>query len=219
MSEKQNLSETVYQVLLEKILRQEIACGEKIPVEALAREMGISRTPFVEALARLEKSGLVKVNPRRSAEVVVFDERSIQDLGIVRIAVDTIAVQLAIQYGSNADFERLTRVARECYRVAQEGDVYEWIRNECEFHLGLARIGGNINLIHIMEDLYLKIRLLQFVIYKKNEISLQMIELHFDMIEELKKRNVDGTIAYLYRHLGYFYNLDPSRLKTAMIAF
>ncbi len=219
MERKKNLSERAYDYLLEKILRQEIRCGEKIPVDALASEMGISRTPFAEALARLEKSGIVEVFPRRYAMVTSFDKKSINDLGMVRISVDILAAQLAIQNGSNADFDQLSLVAEECLEAARKGDVYEWIRLECEFHIELASIGGNENLVHIMKDLYLKIRLLQFVIYKKNEISLKMIKLHFDLIEELKKRNVDGALSFLYRHLGYFYELDPAKFKATTIEF
>lgn len=219
MGEKKSLSEGVYEAVREKILRQEIPCGSKIPVDRLAEELGVSRTPITAALVKLDTEGIVKLHPRRFAEVVDFTPEDVHDLGLTRIAVDTLAVQLAIQNGSNADFDRLGEVARECYEVAEEGDVFNWIRLECEFHLGLARIGKSQTLTHIMEDLYQKIRLLQFVHYKKNEISLRMIELHFDLLDELKKRNVPGALAFIHRHLGYFYDIDPARLKTVVIDF
>ena len=219
MGENKSISEGVYEVIKEKILRQEYPCGSKIPVDQLAVELGVSRTPITAALVKLDAAGIVILHPRRYAEVVDFTPDDVQDLGMTRIAVDTLAVQLAIQNGSNADFSWLEKLAEDCYQMAKEGDVYNWIRLECEFHLGLARIGKSQNLIHIMEDLYQKIRLLQFVHYKKNEISLKMIELHFDLLQELRNRNVHGAMSYIHRHLGYFYDIEPERLRTVVIDF
>lgn len=216
---KTNLSKDVYLAVREKILRQEIVCGSKIPIDRLAEELGVSRTPITAALVRLESEGIVIIYPRRFAEVVTFTSDDIHDLGLTRITVDSLAIQLAIQNGSNSDFDHLMMMAEECSRLAGEGDIFNWIRLECEFHLGLARIGKSQNLIRIMEDLYQKIRLLQFVTYRKNEISLQMIELHFDLLKELRKRNVSGSLEIIYKHLGYFYDIEPGQLKTVVIDY
>jgi len=219
MGFKTNLADEVYRAIREKILRQEIPCGSKISVDQLSEELTVSRTPITSALVRLDSEGIVKLYPHRYAEVVSFTPEDVQDLGMTRITVDTLAVQLAIQHGSNADFEELERVASECFRVAKAGDVFNWIRLECEFHLGLARIGKSQNLTRIMEDLYQRIRLMQFVNYKKDDISLKMIELHFDLLNELKKRNVPGALQVIHRHLGYFYDINPERLSSVIISY
>lgn len=219
MSGKKNLADEVYLAVREKILRQEIPCGSKISVEQLIDELNVSRTPINSAFVRLNSEGIVKLHPHRYAEVVSFSLEDIRDLGMTRIAVDTLAVQLAIQHGSNADFEKLEMIAEECYQVAEKGDVFNWIRLECEFHLGLARIGKSENLIRIMEDLYQRIRLMQFVNYKKDDISLKMIELHFDLLKELKKRNIPGALEVIHRHLGYFYDISPGKLRSVIINY
>ena len=216
---KKSLAEGVYEAVREKILRQDIPCGARIPVDRLAEELGVSRTPISNALVRLSTEGIVNLYPHRYAEVVSFSSQDVRDLGLTRIAVDTLAVQLAIQNGSNADFDQLSEVARSCLEVARQGDVFNWIRLECEFHLGLARIGRSQNLIRIMEDLYLKIRLLQFIHYRNDEIILQMIELHFDLLEQLKQRNVSGALVLVHRHLGYFYDIDPASLTSVIVDF
>ncbi len=219
MADRKMLGETVYKQITEMILRQEIACGEKIAVDAVSRKLGVSRTPVTEAVQRLAKEGLVKLYPHRSAEVVSFDKKAKNDLGLTRIMLDTLAVQLAVRFGSPAEFDELRKIAQECYDVAKAGDVFNWIRLECEFHLGLAKIGKNENLSHIMEDLYQKVRLLQFVSYVDNDISLNMIKLHFDMIDKLEQRDVDGVIALIHKHLTYFYDLDEHAFSLVRIDF
>ena len=219
MENKQMLGETVYKQILEMILRQEIACGDKLAVDKLSKQLGVSRTPVAEAVQRLAKEGLVKLYPHRSAEVVSFDRKAKTDLGLTRVMLDTLAVQLAVRNGSDAEFDELRKIAEECYEVAESGDVYNWIRLECEFHLGLAKIGKNYNLSHIMEDLYQKVRLLQFVDYVDSELSLNMIKLHFEMIDSLKKRDKDAVIGLIHTHLSYFYELDEHSISLVKIQF
>lgn len=214
MADRQKLGERVYTQITDMILRQEIACGDKITVDSLSKKLGVSRTPVTEAIQRLAKEGIVILYPHRSAEVVSFDKKAINDLGLTRIALDTLAVQLAVRNGSDAEFDDLKKVARQCYDVAESGDIFNWIRLECEFHLGLAKIGKNENLTKIMEDLYLKVRLLQFVIYKDTDVSLNMIKLHFDMIEKFKTRDVRAVLTLLHKHLAYFYDLDEHSIST-----
>ncbi len=213
------LGETVYKQVTDMILRQEIACGEKISVDSLSKELGVSRTPVTEAVQRLAKEGIVKMYPHRSPEVVTIDRKAKTDLGLTRIMLDTLAVQLAVRYGSIAEFDELRKVADECYRIAKSGDVFNWIRLECEFHLGLAEIGKNENLSHIMKDLYMKVRLLQFISYKDTEVSLNMIKLHFDIIDKLEERDVDGAISLIHKHLSYFYDLDEHDIRFVKILF
>ena len=188
-------------------------------MDVLSKKLGVSRTPVTEAVQRLAREGLVKLYPHRSAEVVTFDKKAKTDLGLTRIMLDTLAVQLAVRFGSPAEFDELRKIAQECYDVAKEGDVFNWIRLECEFHLGLAKIGKNENLSHIMEDLYQKVRLLQFVSYVDDEISLNMIKLHFDMIDKLESRDVDGVIGLIHKHLSYFYDLDEHEISLVKIGF
>lgn len=219
--QKVSLSELVYEYIRDEILRQRIACGERIPEEKIACRLGVSRTPIREALRRLAKEGLVNLYPRRYAEVVTFTKKDINDLGLIRISLDTIAVQLAVQYGSNDDIDRLWRMAEECYNSAAGEDAYEWIRQECEFHLGLARVGRNENMVRILEDLYQKIRLFQFVNYGKKDLaeSLKMIELHFKILEELRNRDLEKVIRHIQTHLAYFYDLDKTHIRTTVLGF
>jgi DNA-binding GntR family transcriptional regulator len=219
MADRLKLGESTYKTIAEMILRQDIPCGSRISVDALSRKLGVSRTPVTEAVQRLAKEGIVKLSPHRSAEVVSFGTKEITDLGLTRIMLDTLAVQLAVRYGSDAEFDRLRQTAEACLEAAEKGDIYNWIRLECEFHLGLAEIGKNENLCKIMEDLYLKIRLVQFVTYVESELSIKMIKLHFDIIDRLKARDVNGVFKFLYKHLAYFYSLDEHEVSTIRINF
>ena len=60
------LREIVYEELKRQILVGEIAPGTRMMEVDLAEEMGVSRTPVREAIRKLEKEGLVTIEPRSS---------------------------------------------------------------------------------------------------------------------------------------------------------
>ena len=61
------LREIVYEELKRQIMVGEIAPGTRMMEVELAEEMGVSRTPVREAIRKLEKEGLVTIEPRRGA--------------------------------------------------------------------------------------------------------------------------------------------------------
>ena len=63
------LREIVYEELKMQILTGKIVPGTRMMEVELAEDMGVSRTPIREAIRKLEKEGLVTIEPRRGASV------------------------------------------------------------------------------------------------------------------------------------------------------
>ncbi len=208
-----NLSDQVHEYIKSLILKNEIKPGEKIPEERIAAQLGVSRTPIREAVRVLSAQGLVKIYPNRFAEVVTFSQKEIEDIGFLRINLDAIAAQYAIQYGSNADFQRLKTIADECKAAAQAGDIYNRIKKDCDFHIEMTRIGKNETLLGVQKDLYLKIHLIQATKYLDIEDSLKKIEHHDLIVQYLIERDVDKVLDNLYSHLSSFYNINLSEFR------
>ena len=61
------LREIVYEELKRQIMIGEIPPGTRMMEVELADDMGVSRTPIREAIRKLEKEGLVSIEPRRGA--------------------------------------------------------------------------------------------------------------------------------------------------------
>jgi DNA-binding GntR family transcriptional regulator len=60
-----NLDQKVYSQLKSMILDQNLKSGSKIYQEKLAEDLGISRTPLVNALKKLEQDHLIIAIPRK----------------------------------------------------------------------------------------------------------------------------------------------------------
>ena len=80
----ENLEDKIYTRLQALIVERKILPGERIPPDQLAREMGVSRTPILNALKRLAQERVVEVFPRRGIYVRRFTKREMARLFAVR---------------------------------------------------------------------------------------------------------------------------------------
>ena len=75
-----SLSEQIADYLAERIIRGELAPGERIQEQKVTQALNVSRGSVREALLILERRHLVAILPRRGAHVTKLDERSVRSL-------------------------------------------------------------------------------------------------------------------------------------------
>lgn len=207
------LGDFVYDHIKELILTRKINCGERINEQLIEEDLGVSRTPVREAVRRLSNEGIATLVPNRFTEVITFTEDSIRELGMVRITMDCLSAQLAIQNGSNRDFDELSVLVQKCHDANQEENWYEQIKYDSEFHFRLIQISGNSLLIDLQKNIMLKTRLLQTERLDKAESSLCDLEQHQAILDGLYVRDLDQVLAAIKKHLAPFYLLDDTNIK------
>ena len=125
------------------ILSGKLQVGEKLPPERqLAEMMQVSRAVVNSGISELEKKGFLTVKPRSGTYVADFRRKGTLDRSIfeVRIALDTLAAQLAIDTISDKNIQRLLEFVNQI-RDAQ--DVTTAIEAAYEFQHEFALISGN----------------------------------------------------------------------------
>ena len=69
-----------YEIIKEKILRQEYDLGEYINIANLSAELSVSNTPIREALSQLEADGLITSSLNAKPQVVFFTPTSFKNI-------------------------------------------------------------------------------------------------------------------------------------------
>jgi len=90
-----SLADQAREMIRTAIFEGTIKPEEKLTIERLAADLGISRTPVREALKSLEADGIVKLLPHRGAVVQRFDEHEIHDRYSVRANLEGYATEQA----------------------------------------------------------------------------------------------------------------------------
>lgn len=210
MEQASGMANMAYETLKNMILSQQIKPGERIPEIKLANQLGISRTPMREAIKRLASDGIVTMYPNRYAEVTVFEPNWLQEVGIIRLALDTVAAHLSILHGSNYDFSIMEQYNEACYKAALEGNVAERIKMNCMFHLELSRISKNEELFKIQEKLYLKLEYVQACHYSYVNPREEQYRQHKEMIKALYDRDEKRFVELITSHDRNFHKLEES---------
>lgn len=94
-SETRLIRDVVYQKLKEAILAQKYKPGAHLIERELAQQFNISTTPLKEALGFLKQEGLVVTRPRVGTFVSDDIMISLEEINLVRAALEGIAARLA----------------------------------------------------------------------------------------------------------------------------
>lgn len=100
--------ETVFHALRSRILSGELAADAVLREQALALELGVSRTPVREALRRLDEAGLVTFVPNRGATVVGWSIEQVRETYFVRASLESRAAGLAAALITPAELATLS---------------------------------------------------------------------------------------------------------------
>lgn len=77
---RRSLVDKVYSLILEKILSRELLPGDRLNIEDLARDFGVSRTPVRETVNRLIQEGFVEQKHNVGPSIVQLSKEQAQDL-------------------------------------------------------------------------------------------------------------------------------------------
>jgi len=141
----------VYRSLRKEILTLTLSPRQMLIEAALARRFKVSKTPIREALAVLQRDGLVEALPRKGYLVTPITVRDVQNLLELRVALEGAAAELAAPRLTPDDLAHL-----ESLRAPQDpdapGGMQRFLDYNREFHLTIARASGNSRLAALIEQ-------------------------------------------------------------------
>lgn len=204
----ERVTDTVYQMLRERIVEQRFPPGSKINVEEIAKQLDVSRTPVHEALTILANDGLVEVRPRRGTFVTEFTTRDYAETLDIRRALEMLACESIVVHATEDDLAELQRlVQRMESSVLDASDPAEAARlhdaMNLEFHTGLVALSRNRRLIAMYGDLRAHIKIARAHVDATGWQSRVPIETreHLDIVDALVRRDVEALKSALDTHL------------------
>jgi DNA-binding GntR family transcriptional regulator len=156
-----------YRTIAEQIagrLRDAIAGGTIRPaarlLEApLARQMGTSRAPVREAIALLEREGLVVKEPNRGARVVNVTAETVREVATLRGVLEGFAASLAVDRLRPEDLAALAKILDRMERAARRGEFSRVLALDYEFHAFICKASGHRMLYDTWSAMERKVRL------------------------------------------------------------
>lgn len=210
-SSSTSAAERAYQVIRERILDGTHLPGTMLGENALAADLGVSRTPIRVALARLQDEGWIVIYPKRGALVQGMSERMIAELADARFILETTAVDRASNELRHRLADRLDRSIAAQREALTRGDLRRFIDLTLEFHRGFVEAGGNMVLLELYAQLSDRHR---FVLFAAGDRLLtrgaEIIAEHVQLTEYLRTGDADEFAKTLRVHITE--NAPPAAL-------
>lgn len=155
----------VYNALREQILDGAIPQGTHISIQSIATANGASNGPVISALARLANEGLVRHQRGQGYRVAEWTPQLLDDLLVVRRALETEAARLAARHAGPDDLKRLQAQVDRMAELVRESRRAEGHIADVEFHMVVAQLSRSPALIdalqrsHMLEIVYRRLQI------------------------------------------------------------
>ena len=188
-----------------RIYEGELADGERIVIDKVARELGISTVPLREALVGLAAQRLIKFEPNRGYSVMPPpDPSEMSALFDVRIALEIGALELITIPVPAQRLARLAGINQQIAKSAQT-DTVKGYRAFAElnlrFHEGLIALAGAPGLLEMYKNLGYH-QLIRRVVHLESEADLKLIaQQHSEILEALTTGPREVARIALLKHI------------------
>ena len=199
--QRQTLVDSVYQHVLNAILSRRLAAGTEFSEVALARELGVSRTPVHEALAWLAADDLVEIHANR-VRVRKLSAREVTDLYAVRQLLECAAAERAATRITPAALQSLQQQARD---LAADQDAPGWAERAMEFdvrfHDELAAAADNARLRQEISRYRLLVRAFCRLTGENRQNLRDSLREHVAILKALAKRDPAAASQAMVLHI------------------
>jgi DNA-binding GntR family transcriptional regulator len=206
------------------ILRGEIAPGEATSQVALAKQLGVSRTPLREALRLLEREGLVVSQPNRRVRIAEFSIADIEGLYAMRIALEAAGIRATVPTLRDEDFAELEGLMAQMDHYIRARDSVRLDGPHAIFHARFVGAAGPrlTTAVAQLFDHAARYRLAYGTANLSAGYEDRRAE-HRAMLDAAAAADADLTVERMVEHyahtaVGVISELDPEHQPTVLLA-
>jgi DNA-binding GntR family transcriptional regulator len=165
--------------------------GEKISVEELSRELGVSRTPLWGAINRLEAEGIVEVVPRLGVYLINYDPERMLDIFRVREALEGMMARTVAEKISDAQIVLLEKNIEAQRAHLKANAIDKYYAAALRFHELLLEFSESHTLEKMLTSIFAQIRAMRV---QQNYTPMhlpQSCDDHDKLLDAIRKRKPD----------------------------
>lgn len=200
--------------LRKRIIQCEYNPGSTLDEKEICKDFGISRTPYREALMKLESEGLVEINPKKGVVVAGIDVNSLKDVFEMRFIVEKVAAQMAFRRIQPHHLKALKDVVDKIESLPPN-DFPAYSDLDAQFHSIILDAQGN----QILKEILSKLREQCLRLWNSFEDQEKFKELRITSIRDIKnvykafvERDLSGVEKGMHEHFDAYLRIVVSHL-------
>lgn len=191
------MADIAYDELRRRILTGVLPAGTRIDQDAEAERLHSSRMPVREALRRLSAEGLVDIAPHRGAVIRALSVADLEDLYVMRLALEGVAGRLGAEQLAPEDLEAMRQMLPAMAEVVAQADPVAWLELDWAFHRTLYRAAQRPRLlqtIHQLREEARRYRTVGLSLPRALEVSLHEHRAMIEACERGDREEVEALI-------------------------
>lgn len=200
------LAEQLFERLSEAIVQGELAPGSKISEPLLARGYGVSRGPLREALHRLQERHLITRTANQGARVVQPSAQVLEELFVVREALEGMAAREAAGKASTAEIAEMRgALLRHELEIVHPDAALSLTAGSADrdFHFLIARATRNPTLIELLcSQFYPLLRLYRGPQPDLSPGRFRALVEHRRILDAIEERDAEVAELQMRRHIA-----------------
>lgn len=196
--------DSVYDNIYHQLMALDIAPGSRIPIDVLAREIGVSQTPVREALSRLEREGLVrKEHLIGYSAAPQWTRKQFEDLYVFRLLLEPEAARLAAKNMTPEALQQLQRAAADMGNGETPLDrntrYSRFARADANFHDDIMRISGNEIIRSTLFNQHVHLHIFRLMFHTR--VTQEALEEHEALLAAFRAHDPDAAHQAMYVHI------------------
>ena len=202
-----SLSQQVYQWMKHRIFTGQFQPNQRLDIDALASEIGVSRTPVRDAINELARDGLIVVHSRRGTTVAALTLDDVTSNYDARALVEPPIAAEAARKGARARVEALVRIQEESEALDAKsvyGDFAahsKYAELDAAFHVGIGASIGNPRITELLDGINIQRRIAPLVFGTDYSAPDTRIAEHRLILAALLERDSRATMREVRKHI------------------
>jgi len=212
-----SLKDRIYEALKETIADMNIyeGTGEpRLDERQLSEDLGVSRTPVREAIARLGQEGLVRIVPRRGVFVARKSKHEILEMIVVWAALESMAARLITEQATDEEIASLRSLFSTIEDNTAQANIDEYSGMNIRFHQAIIKLSKSELICSMTDTLFIHMRSIRARTIGENNRAQRSIIDHMNIIKALEDRDADlaerlsrehtlGLAAHVEKNVAY----------------
>ncbi len=166
----------------------------------LSEDLGVSRTPIREAIARLEQEGFVRTVARKGVFVVRKTKREVIEMITVWAALESMAARLITLNAGDGEISTLRRMFATFEDDQVQANIDEYSETNIQFHQALLKLSRCELLNEMTENLFIHMRSIRARTISEDDRASRSIIDHMNIIEALEARDTELAERLVRQH-------------------
>lgn len=204
ISRPASVVDAAYDNIYHRLMALEIAPGARIPIDVLARELGVSQTPIREALSRLEREGLVrKEHLIGYSAAPQWTRKQFEDLYAFRLLLEPEAARLAARNLTPEVLRELENAAADMGNgdapVDRNTRYSRFARADAQFHDDIMRLAGNEIIRSTLFNQHVHLHIFRLMFHTR--VTQEALEEHESLLAAFRAGDPEAAYQAMYVHI------------------